>query len=55
MAVNGDPVETLDHDTVVEKIRNCGEKTTLTVVDEETDIMYKMVRHNDTAQVNKEH
>lgn len=42
VAVNGDPVETLDHDTVVEKIRNCGEKTTLTVVDEETDIMYKM-------------
>ncbi|KAJ6662734.1 hypothetical protein lerEdw1_011374 [Lerista edwardsae] len=44
VAVNGDPVEALDHNAVVEKIRMCGEKTTLTVVDEETDTMYKMAR-----------
>lgn len=43
VAVNGEPVEALDHNTVVEIIRKSGEKTTLLVVDEETNAMYKMV------------
>ncbi|XP_061483949.1 Na(+)/H(+) exchange regulatory cofactor NHE-RF3 [Rhineura floridana] len=44
VAVNGEPVEALDHETVVEKIRKSGEKTTLLVVDEESDTMYKMAK-----------
>uniref|UniRef100_A0A8C3FHM1 PDZ domain containing 1 n=1 Tax=Chrysemys picta bellii TaxID=8478 RepID=A0A8C3FHM1_CHRPI len=44
VAVNGESVEALDHDTVVEKIKRCGEKTTLLVVDKQTDTMYKLVR-----------
>lgn len=45
VAVNGEPIEALDHEAVVEKIRQSGENTTLLVVDEETDTMYKMVRY----------
>ncbi|KAL7983524.1 hypothetical protein Chor_000400 [Crotalus horridus] len=44
VAVNGEPVEALDHEAVVEKIRQSGENTTLLVVDEETDTMYKMAK-----------
>nr|XP_020666644.1 Na(+)/H(+) exchange regulatory cofactor NHE-RF3 [Pogona vitticeps]XP_020666653.1 Na(+)/H(+) exchange regulatory cofactor NHE-RF3 [Pogona vitticeps] len=44
VAVNGETTETLDHNTVVERIRQSGEKTTLLVVDEETDIMFKMAK-----------
>lgn len=44
VAVNGEPTANLDHNTVVEKIRQSGEKTTLLVVDEETDAMYKMAK-----------
>ncbi|XP_063161570.1 Na(+)/H(+) exchange regulatory cofactor NHE-RF3 [Candoia aspera] len=44
VAVNGEPIEALDHEAVVEKIRQSGEKTTLLVVDEETDAMYKMAK-----------
>ncbi|XP_058042354.1 Na(+)/H(+) exchange regulatory cofactor NHE-RF3 [Ahaetulla prasina] len=44
VAVNGEPIEALDHEAVVEKIRQSGEKTTLLVVDEETDTMYKMAK-----------
>ncbi|XP_060090421.1 Na(+)/H(+) exchange regulatory cofactor NHE-RF3 [Heteronotia binoei] len=44
VAVNGELVETLDHNSVVEKIRESGEKTTLLVMDEETDTMYKMAQ-----------
>uniref|UniRef100_A0A8D0B430 PDZ domain containing 1 n=1 Tax=Salvator merianae TaxID=96440 RepID=A0A8D0B430_SALMN len=44
IAVNGESVEALDHNAVVEKIRNSGEKTELLVVDEETDTMYKMAK-----------
>lgn len=43
VAVNGESVEALDHEAVVEKIRKSGEKTVLLVVDDETDAMYKMV------------
>uniref|UniRef100_A0A8C6Y909 PDZ domain containing 1 n=1 Tax=Naja naja TaxID=35670 RepID=A0A8C6Y909_NAJNA len=50
VAVNGEPIEALDHEAVVEKIRQSGEKTTLLVVDEETDTMYKMVRYTGVAQ-----
>ncbi|KAJ7320437.1 hypothetical protein JRQ81_019948 [Phrynocephalus forsythii] len=44
VAVNGEPTAALDHNTVVEKIRQSGEQTTLLVVDEETDAMYKMAK-----------
>nr|XP_008105894.1 PREDICTED: Na(+)/H(+) exchange regulatory cofactor NHE-RF3 isoform X2 [Anolis carolinensis] len=44
VAVNGEPVEALDHHAVVEKIRQSGEKATLLIVDEETDAMYKMAK-----------
>ncbi|XP_062982843.1 Na(+)/H(+) exchange regulatory cofactor NHE-RF3 [Elgaria multicarinata webbii] len=44
VAVNGEPTEALDHDAVVEKIRQSGESVTLLVVDEETDAMYKMAK-----------
>ncbi|XP_042317078.1 Na(+)/H(+) exchange regulatory cofactor NHE-RF3 isoform X1 [Sceloporus undulatus] len=44
VAVNGEPIEALDHHAVVEKIRQSGEKTTLLVLDEETDAMYKMAK-----------
>uniref|UniRef100_A0A8D2L576 PDZ domain containing 1 n=1 Tax=Varanus komodoensis TaxID=61221 RepID=A0A8D2L576_VARKO len=37
VAVNEESVETLEHDAVVEKIRQSGQSTTLLVVDEETD------------------
>lgn len=43
VAVNGEPIEALDHEAVVEKIKQSGENATLLVVDEETDTMYKMV------------
>ncbi|XP_007948272.1 Na(+)/H(+) exchange regulatory cofactor NHE-RF3 [Orycteropus afer afer] len=42
VGVNGDCVEALDHDSVVEKIRKGGDKTSLLVVDKETDSMYKL-------------
>uniref|UniRef100_A0A8D2L6Z3 PDZ domain containing 1 n=1 Tax=Varanus komodoensis TaxID=61221 RepID=A0A8D2L6Z3_VARKO len=44
VAVNEESVETLEHDAVVEKIRQSGQSTTLLVVDEETDAMYKMLQ-----------
>uniref|UniRef100_A0A8D2L6M5 PDZ domain containing 1 n=1 Tax=Varanus komodoensis TaxID=61221 RepID=A0A8D2L6M5_VARKO len=44
VAVNEESVETLEHDAVVEKIRQSGQSTTLLVVDEETDAMYKMAK-----------
>ncbi|XP_015745285.1 Na(+)/H(+) exchange regulatory cofactor NHE-RF3 [Python bivittatus] len=44
VAVNGEPIEALDHEAVVEKIRQSGENTSLLVVDEETDTMYKMAK-----------
>uniref|UniRef100_A0A8B9NXP4 PDZ domain containing 1 n=1 Tax=Apteryx owenii TaxID=8824 RepID=A0A8B9NXP4_APTOW len=44
VAVNGEQVEALDHEQVVEKIKQSEEKLTLLVVDKETDTMYKLVR-----------
>lgn len=44
VAVNGESVEALDHDGVVQRIKKCGEKTTLLIVNKETDDMYKLVR-----------
>ncbi|XP_070606341.1 Na(+)/H(+) exchange regulatory cofactor NHE-RF3 isoform X2 [Erythrolamprus reginae] len=44
VAVNGEPVEALDHEAVVEKIRQSGENATLLVVDEETNTVYKMAK-----------
>ncbi|KAL0590983.1 Na/H exchange regulatory cofactor NHE-RF3 [Plecturocebus cupreus] len=42
VAVNGESVETLDHDSVVEMIRKGGDETSLLVVDRETDDMYRL-------------
>ncbi|KAJ8253184.1 hypothetical protein GJAV_G00210040 [Gymnothorax javanicus] len=42
VAVNGQEVESLGHEQVVERIRQCGESCSLLVVDEDTDKMYKM-------------
>ncbi|NWI62342.1 NHRF3 protein, partial [Todus mexicanus] len=44
VAVNGEQVDGLDHESVVEKIKQSEAKTTLLVVDKETDAMYKLVR-----------
>ncbi|XP_008590790.1 PREDICTED: Na(+)/H(+) exchange regulatory cofactor NHE-RF3 [Galeopterus variegatus] len=44
IAVNGESVETLDHDRVVEMIRKGGDQTSLLVVDKETDNMYRLAR-----------
>jgi hypothetical protein len=43
VAVNGESVETLDHDSVVEMIRKGGDRTSLLVVDKETDNVYRLV------------
>ncbi|XP_022381849.1 Na(+)/H(+) exchange regulatory cofactor NHE-RF3 isoform X2 [Enhydra lutris kenyoni] len=42
VAVNGQSVESLDHDSVVEMIRKGGDQTSLLVVDKETDNMYRL-------------
>ncbi|XP_008825799.1 Na(+)/H(+) exchange regulatory cofactor NHE-RF3 [Nannospalax galili] len=44
VAVNGESVETLDHDSVVEMIKKGGDQTTLLVVDKETDNIYRLAR-----------
>ncbi|XP_015735293.1 Na(+)/H(+) exchange regulatory cofactor NHE-RF3 isoform X2 [Coturnix japonica] len=44
VAVNGERVDALDHESVVGKIKQSKEKTTLLVVDKETDAMYKMAQ-----------
>ncbi|KFU95599.1 Na(+)/H(+) exchange regulatory cofactor NHE-RF3, partial [Chaetura pelagica] len=44
VAVNGEKVDGLDHDSVVEKIKQSEAKTTLLVVDKETDTMYKLAQ-----------
>lgn len=43
IAVNGEPVESLNHDSVVEMIRKSGDRTSLLVVDKETDSIYRLV------------
>ncbi|NXN31661.1 NHRF3 protein, partial [Nycticryphes semicollaris] len=44
VAVNGEQVDGLDHESVVGKIKQSEAKTTLLVVDKETDIMYKLAQ-----------
>lgn len=44
VAVNGKRVDGLDHESVVGKIKQSEERTSLLVVDKETDSMYKLVR-----------
>ncbi|NXW45728.1 NHRF3 protein, partial [Nyctiprogne leucopyga] len=44
VAVNGEQVDGLDHESVVGKIKQSEAKTTLLVVDKETDTMYKLVQ-----------
>ncbi|XP_067842717.1 Na(+)/H(+) exchange regulatory cofactor NHE-RF3 [Heptranchias perlo] len=43
VAVNGDSVDHLDHESLVDKIRKCGNKTTFLVVDSPTQELYKQV------------
>lgn len=43
VAVNGESVESLDHDSVVEMIRKGGDQTSLLVVDKEADNIYRLV------------
>lgn len=43
VAVNGECVDALDHDSVVEMIRKGGDQTSLLVVDKETDNIYRLV------------
>nr|XP_058904106.1 Na(+)/H(+) exchange regulatory cofactor NHE-RF3 isoform X2 [Kogia breviceps] len=42
VAVNGESVESLDHDSVVEMIKKGGDQTSLLVVDKETENIYKL-------------
>lgn len=42
IAVNGESVESLGHDSVVEMIRKGGDQTSLLVVDKETDSIYRL-------------
>ncbi|KAJ8350805.1 hypothetical protein SKAU_G00259350 [Synaphobranchus kaupii] len=42
VALNGQEVESLSHELVVDRIKQCGESCSLLVVAEETDKMYKM-------------
>ncbi|XP_037001301.2 Na(+)/H(+) exchange regulatory cofactor NHE-RF3 [Artibeus jamaicensis] len=42
LAVNGESVESLSHDSVVEMIRKGGDQTSLLVVDKETDSIYRL-------------
>ncbi|XP_057577441.1 Na(+)/H(+) exchange regulatory cofactor NHE-RF3 [Hippopotamus amphibius kiboko] len=42
VAVNGESVESLDHDSVVERIKKGGDQTSLLVVDKETNNIYKL-------------
>ncbi|KAF6075401.1 PDZ domain containing 1 [Phyllostomus discolor] len=42
LAVNGESVESLSHDGVVEMIRKGGDQTSLLVVDKETDSIYRL-------------
>ncbi|NXC26732.1 NHRF3 protein, partial [Campylorhamphus procurvoides] len=44
VAVNGEQVEGLDHESVVGKIKQSEAKTTLLVVDKETNAMYKLAQ-----------
>uniref|UniRef100_A0A8C9NE65 PDZ domain containing 1 n=1 Tax=Serinus canaria TaxID=9135 RepID=A0A8C9NE65_SERCA len=44
VAVNGERVDGLDHESVVGKIKQSGERTSLLVVDKETDSMYKLAQ-----------
>uniref|UniRef100_A0A8C3TKL5 PDZ domain containing 1 n=1 Tax=Catharus ustulatus TaxID=91951 RepID=A0A8C3TKL5_CATUS len=44
VAVNGERVDGLDHESVVEKIKQSEERTSLLVVDKETDSMYKLAQ-----------
>ncbi|NXG21392.1 NHRF3 protein, partial [Grallaria varia] len=44
VAVNGEQVEGLDHESVVGKIKQSETKTMLLVVDKETDAMYKLAQ-----------
>lgn len=51
VAVNGESVEALDHDGVVELIRKGGDQTTLLVLDKEADRLYSLVSDPSTVYI----
>lgn len=51
VAVNGESVEALDHDSVVEMIKKGGEQTTLLVVDKEADGIYRLVSQSSNVWI----
>ncbi|NXG46331.1 NHRF3 protein, partial [Psilopogon haemacephalus] len=55
VAVNGEQVEGLDHESVVGKIKQSEAKTTLLVVDNETDAMYKLAQISPFSYYHKTH
>lgn len=55
VAVNGESVEALDHDGVVEMIRNGGDQTTLLVLDKEADRIYSLVSSSSKAYIHALH
>ncbi|NXC39511.1 NHRF3 protein, partial [Penelope pileata] len=53
VAVNGEQVGALDHESIVGKIKQSEEKITLLVVDKETDAMYKLAQISPCSYYNK--
>ncbi|KAM9390460.1 Na(+)/H(+) exchange regulatory cofactor NHE-RF3 [Phaethornis superciliosus] len=53
VAVNGEQVDGLDHESVVGKIKQFEAKATLLVVDKETDAMYKLAQISPFSYSNK--
>lgn len=51
VAVNGESVEALDHDSVVEMVRKGGDQTTLLVLDKEADRIYSLVSNSGNTYI----
>ncbi|XP_054418960.1 Na(+)/H(+) exchange regulatory cofactor NHE-RF3 isoform X2 [Pteronotus mesoamericanus] len=51
VAVNGESVESLSHDSVVEMIRMGGDQTSLLVADKETESIYRLVQKGSPANL----
>ncbi|CAK6439820.1 unnamed protein product [Pipistrellus nathusii] len=55
IAVNGESVESLGHDSVVEMIRKSGDQTSLLVVDKETDSIYRLAHFSPFLYYQNQH